>query len=292
MAKNETEYTTFWENYSKAIKYGVLQDQSNQVRLAKLLRFPSSHNSTAGSFTSLSDYVSRMKTNQKDILYVAGDNIEKLKQSPLAESALEKGYEILYLNDAIDEYTLQALRVFDTKYKFANLQKEDVKLEEEKNEEEKENDKKKQEALDEQFKDLKEFLKEKLSTRISKVVLSERLTRSPAALVAPSYGMSANMERIMKAQALGNDYQMKTNPTLEVNPNHPIIIELNNKIAVEGKEAQSIQDVAEILYQTSSLVSGYPVDDPSNFANRIHNLLNSILGIQNQAPTPSSHDEL
>eukprot|EP01091_Cochliopodium_minus_P002552 TRINITY_DN123_c1_g1_i1.p1 TRINITY_DN123_c1_g1~~TRINITY_DN123_c1_g1_i1.p1 ORF type:complete len:793 (+),score=306.18 TRINITY_DN123_c1_g1_i1:56-2434(+) len=297
IAKNETEYTKFWENYSKAIKYGILQDVPNQIRLAKLLRFPSSFNTTVGAYTSLSDYVSRLKKNQTNILYLAGDNAEKLSKSPLAESALEKGYEILYLNDAIDEYAIQALRTFDAKYKFANLQKEDVKLEEdEKDEEKKEADKKRQEALDEQFKELKTFLKEKLAGKISRVTLSERLTKSPAALVAATYGMSANMERILKAQALGNTGISKSNPSLEVNPNHPLITELNNKIAIEGKDSPLIADVAELLYHTSALLSGYPVDEPGLFAESIHNLLNSVMGIESKSsPTPStteSHDEL
>jgi len=137
--------------------------------------------------------------------------------------------------------------------------------------------------LDEQYKDLKDFLKDCLKDKISRVSLSEKLVKSPAAVVAVSYGYSANMERIMKAQALGQN-SFKASPILEVNPNHPIIIELNNKIAIEGKDSQGAKDIAELLFETSALVSGYNVEKPIDFAERVHNLLKKNLGIPEDKP--------
>jgi len=300
LSKNETEYLDFWKNYGKAIKYGILQDQTNQVRLSKLLLFPSSHNRTADALTSLSDYIKRMKPEQKTIYYLAGDAAEKLNSSPLAEAALDKGLEILYLSDPIDEYAVEGLRLFDAKYKFANLQKEDVKLEgSEKDEdtESKEKEKIRQEALDEQFADLKSFLKDTLKDKISKVTLSDKLIKSPAAVVAASYGYSANMERLLKAQALGSN-MYKSAPIFEVNPNHPIIIELNNRIAIEGKDSGIAKEAAALLFETSALVSGYNVEKPADFAENVHNLLRRHLGINEEVPKsteenkPSTHDEL
>ena len=183
------------------MKLGVIEDHSNRTRLAKLLRFYSSNSDT--EMTSLEEYMERMKEKQEHIYFVAGGSRDEVEKSPFVERLLKKGYEVLYLVEAVDEYCIQSLPEFEGK-KFQNVAKEGIKLDDS------EAAKERLEALEEDYKGLMDWLKETaLSDKIEKAVLSERLTTSPCALVASQYGWSGNMEKIMTAQA----YQKAKDPS-------------------------------------------------------------------------------
>lgn len=190
---NEEDYKTFWKEYSTNMKLGTMEDPSNRTRLAKLLRFYSSNSAT--EFTSLAEYVERMKEKQEHIYFIAGTSRLEVERSPFVERLLKKGYEVLYLVEAVDEYCIQSLPEFEGK-KFQNAAKEGLKLDES------EKAKEKREELVKEFEPMMNWLKdEALKDKIEKVVITERLTTSPCALVASSFGWSGNMERIMKSQA-------------------------------------------------------------------------------------------
>ena len=190
---NDDDYKTFWKEYSTNMKLGTMEDPSNRTRLAKLLRFYSSN--SASEFTSLAEYVERMKEKQEHIYFIAGTSRLEVERSPFVERLLKKGYEVLYLIEAVDEYCIQSLPEFEGK-KFQNAAKEGLKLDES------EKAKERREELVKEFEPMMNWLKdEALKDKIEKVVVTERLTTSPCALVASSFGWSGNMERIMKSQA-------------------------------------------------------------------------------------------
>jgi heat shock protein beta len=203
-------YKNFWTNYGTNVKLGIIEDSGNRSRLTKLLMFLSSK---TGDYVTLDDYVSRMKEGQDQIFYLAGTSKDAVEKSPLIERVIKRGYEVLYMVDPIDEYALQHIPKYDGKYKMTNLGKEGVKLDDK----EVEDDKKKTE---EEYKPLVDYLKDTLSDKLEKVVVTDRLTTSPCALVSTSYGYTANMERIIKAQALGIKGQAPYVPKkiLEINP--------------------------------------------------------------------------
>uniref|UniRef100_A0A286XLV6 Heat shock protein 90 beta family member 1 n=1 Tax=Cavia porcellus TaxID=10141 RepID=A0A286XLV6_CAVPO len=212
---------TFWKEFGTNIKLGVIEDHSNRTRLAKLLRFQSSHHAT--DITSLDQYVERMKEKQDKIYFMAGSSRKEAESSPFVERLLKKGYEVIYLTEPVDEYCIQALPEFDGK-RFQNVAKEGVKFDES------EKSKESREATEKEFEPLLTWMKDKaLKDKIEKAVVSQRLTESPCALVASQYGWSGNMERIMKAQAyqtgkdISTNYYASQKKTFEVNPRHPLI---------------------------------------------------------------------
>lgn len=207
-----------------------------------------------------------MKEGQDQIYYLAGANEDAVKRSPLIERAIKKGYEVLYMVDPIDEYTLQHLQKYDNKYKLTNLGKEGVKFDDEVE------DKK---ATEEEYKPLVDYLKDTLSDKLDKVIVTDRLTTSPCALVSSTYGYTANMERIMKAQALGvkgRDAPYTPKKIMEINPKHPIVRELLRRVTAD-KSDETAQVTATVLYETAVLSSGYIIDDPSQFAGWIHKMM-------------------
>jgi len=270
------KFNEFWKQFGTNIKLGVIEDPNNRTRLSKLLRFQSNK---TGDLTSLSDYVDRMKEGQNQIYYLAGETLDQLKVSPLIERLEKKGYEVLFMTDPIDEYCLANLEKYDGKFRVTNISREGLALDGEKVNEEKEKEER------EHFKILTEYFKKKLGDRIDHASPSKRLTTSPSALVSAGHGYTANMERIMRAQALAGNVQAPAAPkkTLEYNPRHPIIKELLKKVQ-ENPEDQSAADVAELLYDTAALRSGFILEDPSFFADKINNMLRSNLGISQDAP--------
>lgn len=266
-------YKKFWENYGTNVKLGVIEDSGNRSRLTKLLQF---YSSKTGELSSLDDYVSRFKEGQDQIYYLAGASKDNVEKSPLLEKAIKKGYEVLYMIDPIDEYALQHIQKYDGKYKLTNLGKEGVKFDDADTNEEEEKKK-----IEEDFAPLSEFLKSTLSEHIEKVVVSDRLTTSPCALVSSSYGYSANMERIMKAQALGQGQKNPYTPKkiFEINPRHPIIKELLRRSQGGEEEKDAAKVTATVLYETAVLSSGYTVDDPANFAKWIHKMMSLNLNL-------------
>jgi len=272
--EKENKYDAFWEQYGKAIKLGIIEDASNRMRLAKLMRFYTS--TSTDKLVSLEEYVERMKDDQKAIYYLAGASLEEVKSSPFLERLIRKGYEVIYFTDPIDEYTMQSLTEFDD-HKFQCASKEDLKIGDKDVE-----GKKAFKALKEKFKPLTSWWKELLpESDVDGVKVSARLDTTPCVVVTSKYGWSANMERIMRSQALGDAEKqsyMKGKKTLEINPRHPIIMDLLEKVEDE-EQKDSVSKVAKLLYNTALLESGFTPEDSKAFASDMHALLKETLDI-------------
>lgn len=265
----------FWGEYSTNMKLGVIEDSANRSRLAKILRFQTSHESET---TLLADYVKRMKPNQESIYYMAAGSRSEAEQSPFVEKLLQKGYEVLYLTEPVDEYCMQSMPEFEGK-KFQNAAKEGIKIGSS------DKHKKLVEELQKQFEPLTQWLQEKvLKDKIDKAVISERLTQSPCALVAKSYGWTGNMERIMRAQAYAKakdptqEFYSTQKKTLEINPGHPVIKDLLRRVEAD-EDDEVAKDLAVVLYETSAIRSGFAVPDSVGFMERVEKMLRRGLNI-------------
>merc|ERR1712130_341302 len=250
----------------KNLKLGVHEDNANRKKLAKLLRYKSSK--SGSEMTSLEDYVTNMKDNQSGIYYVTGESMSAVENSPFIEQLKKRGYEVLFMVDPIDEYCVQQLKEFDDK-KLICATKEGMALEEDDDEKKLfEEAKAATEGLCKQIKDI-------LDTKVEKVVVSNRLADSPCCLVTGEYGWSANMERIMKAQALRDSSQsayMQSKKTMEINPTNSIINALREKADADQSD-KTVRDLIWLLYDTSLLTSGFTLDEPATFSSRIHRLV-------------------
>jgi len=291
LAEDEEKFASFWKNYSTNIKLGIIEDTQNRTRLAKLLRYFSTKTENQ---TSLDDYISRKKEGQDQIYYLAGDSIDNLRNSPLLEKLVKKGFEVLLMVDPIDEYTMQNLAKYDSKYKLTNLGHEGVKFDDEEAEDNKEDN-------DEKFKPLIDFLSSKLKDKVGRVKVSNRLTRSPCALVAESWGYTATMERVVKAQALSDPAATNTRTwvgrkVMEINPSHPLMVELN-RLVKEQEKLSEVEDTVQLLFESAALTSGYAIDDPNVFAARIQRIMASSLDVElsdemaNVPPVPKKEEE-
>ncbi|KAH7721870.1 Heat shock protein Hsp90 [Aphelenchoides avenae] len=270
------KYDEFWKEFSTNIKLGVMEDPSNRTRLAKLLRFFSSNDPQA--HTTLQAYVERMKDKQEAIYYVAGSSRKEVEASPFVERLLKKGYEVLYLTEPVDEYCIQAMPEFDGK-KFQNVAKEGLQLGDG------EKAKEAFEAVQKSFEPLTTWLKDiALRDKIEKAQISQRLTKSPSALVASSYGWSGNMERIMKSQAYAKahdptqEFYANQKKTLEINPRHPVIKELLRRVESDRQDPKALS-TAELLFETATLRSGFALPDQVGFAQRIENILRESMNL-------------
>jgi len=272
IAENQEDYKKFYEQYSKNLKLGIHEDTTNRKKLADLLRF---HTSKSGEdLISLKDYIARMKEGQKDIFYITGESRASVAQSPFIESLKKKGYEVLYLVDPIDEYMVQQMKDYDDK-KLKSVTKEGLDMDET------DDEKKKREEEKAKFESLCKLMKEILGDKVEKVVLGTRIDESPCVLVTSEYGWSANMERIMKAQALrdsSTSSYMVSKKTLELNPKHQIIDELRKKADADQSD-KTVKDLVWLLYETAILTSGFSLDEPQNFASRIHRMIKLGLSI-------------
>ncbi|XP_048863044.1 endoplasmin [Brienomyrus brachyistius] len=287
----------FWKEFGTNIKLGVIEDHSNRTRLAKLLRFQTSHSETIPS--SLEQYVERMKEKQDKIYFMAGTSRKEAESSPFVEKLLKKGYEVIYLTEPVDEYCIQALPEFDGK-RFQNVAKEGVKFDES------DKAKEKREALEKEFEPLTTWMKDKaLKDMIEKAVLSQRLTSSPCALVASQYGWSGNMERIMKAQAyqtgkdISTNYYASQKKTLEINPKHPLIKEMLKRVNTNSED-QTASDLAVVLFETATLRSGYQLSDTKAYGDRIERMLRLSMNVDleeqveeepEEEPEPAEEEE-
>jgi len=271
VAENSEDWKKFYEQFSKNLKLGIHEDQTNREKLSNFLRYNTSK--SGEDQISLKEYVARMKEGQKDIFFITGESLAAVTASPFIEQLKRKGLEVLYLIDPIDEYVIQQLKDFDEK-KLKNCSKEGLDIEDE-------DDKKKLEEQKAAFEGLCTLVKEVLGDKVEKVLVGSRMSESPCVLVTSEWGWSANMERIMKAQALRDSSMssyMVSKKTLELNPEHSIVVELKKR-ADADKSDRTVKDLIWLLYETSLLTSGFALDEPTIFGNRIHRMIKFALTI-------------
>merc|ERR1712033_95895 len=281
ITEDKENYKKFYENFSKNLKLGIHEDSNNRKKLADFLRY---HTSSSGDeLASLKEYVSRMKENQKSIYYITGGSREQVHNSAFVERVKKRGFEVVYMTEPIDEYCVQQLKEYDGK-QLVSVTKEGLELPED------EEEKKKFEEQKTQFENLCKVMKDILDKRVEKVVVSNRLVTSPCCIVTSQYGWTANMERIMKAQALRDTSTMgymAAKKHLEINPDHSIIENLRQR-AEADKNDKSVKDLVHLLFETALLSSGFSLEDPHTHANRIHRMIKLGLGVDDdEMPTES-----
>ncbi|XP_077590528.1 heat shock protein HSP 90-beta [Stigmatopora nigra] len=291
LAEDKENYKKFYEGFSKNIKLGIHEDSQNRKKLSELLRY---HSSQSGDeTTSLTEYLTRMKDNQKSIYYITGESKDQVANSAFVERVRKRGFEVLYMTEPIDEYCVQQLKEFDGK-SLVSVTKEGLELPED------EEEKKKMEEDKAKFENLCKLMKEILDKKVEKVTVSNRLVSSPCCIVTSTYGWTANMERIMKAQALRDNTTMgymMAKKHLEVNPDHPIVETLRQKAEVD-KNDKAVKDLVILLFETALLSSGFSLDDPQTHSNRIYRMIKLGLGIDDdevpieEATSTSAPDEI
>merc|ERR1712003_205854 len=273
----------FYEQFSKNIKLGIHEDSTNRKKLADILRYSSS--SSGDEQTSLKDYVGRMKENQKQIYYITGESKETVANSAFVERVKKRGFEVIYMTEPIDEYVVQQLKEYDGKT-LVSVTKEGLELPED------EDEKKRREELKAQFEGLCKVIKDILDKKVEKAIVSNRLVSSPCCIVTSQYGWTANMERIMKAQALRDTSTlgyMAAKKQLEINPEHPIM-ETLRKRAEADKNDKSVKDLVMLLFETALLSSGFSLEDPQVHAQRIHRMIKLGLGIDEEEDPEGGDD--
>merc|ERR1711935_613331 len=285
----ESTWAKFYKEFNKNLKMGCYEDDSNRSKLSKLLRFVSTK--SGDKDINLDKYLDRMQESQESIYYMSGDSLEVMKKAPALQIFKKKDIEVLMLSDHLDEPCIQKLADYEGK-KFVSIQKADVKLDET------EEEKKKFSKLKDMYKPLTDWWKEKLTdltekgamkeagVKIEKVELSKRLTDSPVVVVTSQFGYSAQQEKVMKAQSFQNKDQismMSGRKTLEVNPKHPVVVDLLSKVKAD-KENKAALDTAQVLFQTALIESGYEIADPSALVSRVYRLMSKELGVDPDAP--------
>merc|ERR1711907_288741 len=285
----ETPYEKFYKEFGKNLKMGCYEDDSNRSKISKLLRYTTTK--SEGKEVSLDKYLDNMPEKQESIYYVSGESLEIIQKLPNLQIFAKKDIEVLLLTDHLDEPCIQKLADYEGK-KFVSIQKADVKIDET------EEEKKRFTKLKDMYKPLTDWWKDKLTdltekgamkdagVKIEAVSLSKRLTESPVVVVTSQFGYSAQQERVMKAQAFQNKDQismMSGRKTLEVNPNHPVVVDLLSKVKSD-KEDKAALDTAQVLFQTALIESGYDIADPTALVNRVYRLMSAELGVDPDAP--------
>merc|ERR1712095_171226 len=272
LAEDKDSYKKFYEQFAKNVKLGIHEDSTNRKKLAGMLRYYTS--ASGDESCSFGDYVSRMKENQKDIYYITGESREVVGASAFVERLKKRGFEVIYMTEPIDEYVVQQLKEYDGK-NLVSVTKEGLELPED------EEEKKKREEDKAKYESLCKVMKDILDKKVEKVVVSSRLVSSPCCIVTSQYGWTANMERIMKAQALRDTSTMgymAAKKHLEINPDHSIVENLRQR-AETDKNDKSVKDLVLLLFETSLLSSGFSLEDPAVHARRIHRMIKLGLGI-------------
>jgi len=275
IAEDKDAFKKFYEQFGKNLKLGIHEDSTNRKKLAGHLRFATS--ASGDDMCSLSDYVSRMKENQKDIFYITGESKEVVAASSFVERLKKRGLEVVYMTEPIDEYVVQQLKEFDGK-NLVSVTKEGLELPED------DDEKEKREADLKKFEGLCKVMKDILDKKVERVVVSSRLVSSPCCIVTSQYGWTANMERIMKAQALRDTSTMgymAAKKHMEINPDHSIIENLRQR-AEADKNDKSVKDLVMLLFETGLLSSGFSLEDPQVHAVRIHRMIKLGLGIDEE----------
>jgi len=271
--ENQEDYKKFYEQFSKNLKLGIHEDTGNRNKIADLLRFNTSK--SGEEQISLKEYIQRMKEGQQSIYYITGESKQAVAASPFLEGLKNRGYEVLYMVDPIDEYMVQQMKEYDGK-KLVSCTKEGLELDDT------EEEKKQKEEEKARFESLTKLMKDVLGDKVEKVVVSHRIDESPCVLVTSEHGWTANMERIMKAQALRDNSMtsyMVSKKTMEINPKNQIIVELRNKSEVDSAD-RTVKDLIWLMYETSLLTSGFSLDESSQFASRIHRMIKLGLSIE------------
>uniref|UniRef100_H3D069 Heat shock protein 90, alpha (cytosolic), class A member 1, tandem duplicate 1 n=1 Tax=Tetraodon nigroviridis TaxID=99883 RepID=H3D069_TETNG len=265
LAEDKDNYKKYYEQFSKNIKLGIHEDSQNRKKLSELLRYYTS--ASGDEMVSLKDYVTRMKDTQKHIYYITGETKDQVANSAFVERLRKAGLEVIYMIEPIDEYCVQQLKEFEGK-NLVSVTKEGLELA--------------------QFENLCKIMKDILEKKVEKVTVSNRLVSSPCCIVTSTYGWTANMERIMKAQALRDNSTMgymAAKKHLEINPDHPIMQTLRQK-AEADKNDKSVKDLVILLFETALLSSGFTLDDPQTHSNRIYRMIKLGLGIDEDDVTP------
>jgi len=279
LAEDKENFKKYYDQFSKNLKLGIHEDSQNRKKLSELLRYPTS--ASGDDVCSLKEYVSRMKENQKHIYYITGESKDTVANSAFVERVKKRGFEVVYMTEPIDEYVVQQLKEFDGKT-LVSVTKEGLELPED------DEEKKKFEESKAKFEGLCKVMKDILDKKVEKVVVSNRLVDSPCCIVTYQYGWTANMERIMKAQALRDSSTMgymAAKKHLEINPDHSIIENLRQK-AEADKNDKSVKDLVMLLFETSLLSSGFSLEDPGVHASRIYRMIKLGLGIDEDEPAP------